>query len=510
MIRRNVEGRTSNAFCGGLTGRRWAPADPIRRRSGRDRNDDMGRDGCPRALDLRGVVGCDQRRAVSAAVRHWGGGAGRWVAGWVAGAGACVLRGGPDRVRSVPGGEGGGDRLSGDRAIEDAASVGGSQQVRPPRHRSAVASADGRRADTGRGPVSHVRGGEGPGQGTRAGAHGSDALPAQALEAAVAPRPRVGPHRVDAGAPPVALSADLRASEHRAGVHRQPRRLRRADGPPASARRAALPGRDRPGVLAGRPPAARVPRPGHTLRADHRARGRRLHPLPARGAARIMARAGALARAIRRDRSARVDHQDRLQVRPTDPRRSGVALRPLTPGRTDAVRAPTGAARPHRADRAARPAPPAPHPQTDARTQEARERDRRRVRTRALLLPLGRRDCCIAQADSPLPLGWGGAGPQSPLASAVLLWAALTRPRPLLDTRQPATQPGTWGSQPPHMRLTDVENFARRLPTRAHLHQPLNGSNEGSMHAAHLTDVPPYEERASKRVLTLRDQTTNE
>src|SRR5450755_3015683 len=260
MIRRNVEGRTSNAFCGGLTGRRWAPADPIRRRSDRDRNDDMGGDGCPRALDLRGVVGCDQRRAVSAAVRHWGGGAGRWVAGWVAGAGARVLRGGPDRVRSVPGGEGGGDRLSGDRAIEDAASVGGSQQVRPPRHRSAVASADGRRADTGRGPVSHVRGGEGPGQGTRAGAHGSDALPAQAVEAVAASRPRVGPHRVDAGAPPVALSADLRASEHRAGVHRQPRRLRRADGPPASARRAALPGRDRPGVLAGRPPAARVPR----------------------------------------------------------------------------------------------------------------------------------------------------------------------------------------------------------------------------------------------------------
>src|SRR5450755_1350751 len=52
MIRRDVEGRTSVAFCGGLTGRRWAPADPIRRRSGRDWNDDMGGDGCPRALDV--------------------------------------------------------------------------------------------------------------------------------------------------------------------------------------------------------------------------------------------------------------------------------------------------------------------------------------------------------------------------------------------------------------------------------------------------------------------------
>ncbi len=38
-----------------------------------------------------------------------------------------------------------------------------------------------------------------------------------------------------------------------------------------------------------------------------------------------------------------------------------------------------------------------------------------------------------------------------------------------------------------------VENFVRRLPTRAHFHQPPNGSNEGSMNAAHLTDLPPYE-----------------
>src|SRR5450755_1134475 len=71
MIRRGVEGRTSNAFCGGLTGRRWAPADPIRRRSDRDRNDDMGRDGCPRALDLRGVAGRHDRRGGAPAVAGW-------------------------------------------------------------------------------------------------------------------------------------------------------------------------------------------------------------------------------------------------------------------------------------------------------------------------------------------------------------------------------------------------------------------------------------------------------
>ena len=49
------------------------------------------------------------------------------------------------------------------------------------------------------------------------------------------------------------------------------------------------------------------------------------------------------------------------------------------------------------------------------------------------------------------------------------------------------------------MRLTDVENFARRLPTRANLHQPPNGSNEGNINAAQLTDVPPYEQDGRRR-----------
>src|SRR5450755_2619113 len=84
MLSRNVEGGTSIAMCGGLTGRRWAPADPIRRRSGRDRNDDMGRDGCPRALDLRGVVGRGDGRADAPTVRHRRDRAGGAVAGWVA------------------------------------------------------------------------------------------------------------------------------------------------------------------------------------------------------------------------------------------------------------------------------------------------------------------------------------------------------------------------------------------------------------------------------------------
>ena len=333
MIRRDVEGRTSIAFCGGLSGRRWAPADPIRRRSGRDRNDDMGGDGCPRALDLRGVAGCDHRRAVPAEVRYGCGGAGRGVAGWVAGAGACVLRGGPDRVRVVPGGGCGGDRLSGDRAEQDAASLGGPAQVRSSRYRSVVAAVDGRRVDGGGGPVRDVRGGPRSRAGAGAGSPGSDALSAPALEAAATPRPRVGPLGVDEGASRVAGIADLRASQHGAGVHRQPRGVRRAECPSRRARRAALPGRDRPGVLAGRSPAPRVPRDRHPLGADPAARGRGLREVPPRGAARIVAGAGALPRAVRRVRRARVDHEDRLEVRPADPCRGRLALRPPTPRR---------------------------------------------------------------------------------------------------------------------------------------------------------------------------------
>ena len=220
----------------------------------------------------------------------------------------------------------------------------------------------------------------------------------------------------------------------------------------------------------------------------------RLHPLLARGAARIVAGAGALPRAVRRVRSPWVDHQDRLEVRPADPGRGGLALRPPAEDRADALRAPGGAARPCPANRTTRPEPPLPDPPADAGAQQAGQRDHRRVRARARLLPLGGRHCAVAHTDSPSPLGWGGAGPRSPLVRATVLWAALTRPRPILDTRQPATQPGTWGSQPPHMRLTDVENFARRLPTRATPPtNPPNDSTEGTFNAAHLTDAPPYE-----------------
>ncbi len=148
------------------------------------------------------------------------------------------------------------------------------------------------------------------------------------LEAAATPRPRVGPQGLDASARALAGGAELRAAQHRAGVHRQPRRRRRAHGAQTGPRRAALPRRARARTLAAGLPVSRVPRAGHALGADHRARGRGLHPLRARRAARLMARARSLPRAIRRARPARSDHQDRLQVRPADPRRGRLALQP--------------------------------------------------------------------------------------------------------------------------------------------------------------------------------------
>ena len=60
---------------------------------------------------------------------------------------------------------------------------------------------------------------------------------------------------------------------------------------------------------------------------------------------------GALTRAVRRVRPQRVDHQDRLEVRPADPRRGRMALRPPAPDRQDALRAPGRTARPRPGDR---------------------------------------------------------------------------------------------------------------------------------------------------------------
>ena len=457
----------------------------------------MGRDGCPRALDLRGVVGRDDRRAVASTVRHrarWS----RWSA-WLAGLP------GPVRCCYEAGPTGFGLYRAAVAAGIDCQVIAPSKTPRPSGDRN---KSDRRDTDLLLRQL-------------MAGALTPVAVPSATFEAArdlARAREQVRVdlmrcrHRLSKlllrhgrvwdrtawtqGAPRVAGAR--RRFEHQNTELAFIDNLAACDGLTArkrGARRAALVGRDRPGVLAAGPPAARVPRDRHALGADHRARGRRLHPVPARGAARIVARAGALARAVRRVRSC-----TGRSPRPARSTPGGSSSRP--PGITPARRGSAGRST------SARKGCPTTSCRSHARAQhrlyrihkrmrerkQARQRDHRRVRARARLLPLGRRDRPIAQTDSPSPLGWGGAGPRSPLARAKLLWAALTRPRPFLDTRQPATQPGTWGSQPPHMRLTDVENFARRLPTRAtRLTNPRTTAPRGTFNAAHLTDAPPYE-----------------
>ena len=51
------------------------------------------------------------------------------------------------------------------------------------------------------------------------------------------------------------------------------------------------------------------------------------------------------------------------------------------------------------------------------------------------------------------------------------------------------------------MRLTDVENDARRLPAQATPRTNSYATNEGTINAAHLTDAPPYEEQATFKAM---------
>ena len=60
------------------------------------------------------------------------------------------------------------------------------------------------------------------------------------------------------------------------------------------------------------------------------------------------------------------------------------------------------------------------------------------------------------------------------------------------------------------MRLTDVENFARRLPTRATLlTNPQTTAPRGTFNAAHLTDAPPYEHRRLAKLRSVADAMTS-
>jgi transposase len=89
-----------------------------------------------------------------------------------------------------------------------------------------------------------------------------------------------------------------------------------------------------------------------------------------------------------------------------------LAVRPRTRDRGHARRAPGRTARPRPADRQPRRAPHPPRLHQDALSRQAAQRDRRRLRPRARLLPLGRRDRTLTRLDSPPSPGGRGAGPR--------------------------------------------------------------------------------------------------
>ena len=106
--------------------------------------------------------------------------------------------------------------------------VWGSEQVRSSRYRSVVASVDGRRVDGGGGAVPDVRGGQRSREGAGAGPPRSDAL-RHRLSKLLLRHGRVWDRSAWTKTHRSGSVADLRASQHGAGVHRQPRRVRRAD-----------------------------------------------------------------------------------------------------------------------------------------------------------------------------------------------------------------------------------------------------------------------------------------
>src|SRR5215203_668574 len=170
------------------------------------------------------------------------------------------------------------------------------------------------------------------------------------------------------------------------------RRRRRADLAQAGNRFAAVAVGHRRAVVADRRTAEGVPRDRHVdgVLAASRAR-RRLDALCAGDVAVVLARADPVAEPVRRVLPSGPDHQDRLDPRPPATRRVGLALQPpAAPGR-DAGQPPGRAARPRTRDRKPRPATTAQAQPHDARPRQAAQRHRRRLRARAVLLPLGRR-----------------------------------------------------------------------------------------------------------------------
>ena len=324
------------------------------------------------------------------------------MAGRAAAAGACLLRGGPDRVRALSGRAAAGvrgdvvapsktPRAAGDRVKTDRKDaelllrllMAGSLSV------VTVPSATSRRRVTSLGRASRCA----PILPVCATASRSCCFATAASTTAAAP----GRKHTEPGWPRSASSTSRPSwptSTH------WPRSTACSPAAPPSTSGSRCLQQSRRALADGRE-AALLPRDRHALGARPAARDRRLRPLPASRPARRLARARPLPAPVRRDRDARLDHQDRLRLRAPHPRRGSLALPPRAAHRRHA-RQPAGRpARPRPPDRLARTAPPLPTAAPAARTRQARQRRRSRNRTRTRLLPLGGRRGALARRHIP-------------------------------------------------------------------------------------------------------------
>ncbi len=181
------------------------------------------------------------------------------------------------------------------------------------------------------------------------------------------------------------------------------------------------------------------------------------------------------------------DHQDRLRLRPPAPGRGRLALPRPARSRCRARRTPRRAARPRDPDRPPRPATPSPPRPTPPRTRQTRQRQNRRRRPRTRLLPLGRRRGRLTPAHSRL---FGRAPGQTLPGTRDTSMGNPDRPRPFLESARPATQPGQWGSQPPHHQ-TDASDVVAEPDAHPNSHS----TGQTPVDAAWTTNQnrPPYQ-----------------
>jgi hypothetical protein len=210
------------------------------------------------------------------------------------------------------------------------------------------------------------------------------------------------------------------------------------------------------------------------VRASPRAR-RRLAALPTSQCAERVARADPIPSPVWGVIAPGGDHEDGLSARSPAAGRVGLALRTRPTDRGDTPKPSARPTRPRPADRQPCPAQAAPGSPPDAQPREGTQRDRRRVRTRAGVLPLGSSNSRLTQPTAPRS-GGRGAGPSAAGTRESTMSSTRTRmPRPFLDSARWQHETGPWGTQPPHHQTGNADTEpgapASRPPPPPPVHQ---------------------------------------